>query len=95
LPQLKRLSGLYVKVAIDEDGWLSGTGMKPVTINDRVAVSWDYTDIFYTCRNKSLDNPISGGNDILDMIFRSRDRRNTYKLKEFIHKAGLVGIEVI
>ena len=92
MPQFKRLSGLYVKMAVDEGGWLFGIGMKPVTMNDRVAVSWDHTDIFYICRNKSLDNLISGGNNILDMIFRSRDRRNTYKIKEFIHKAGLVGV---
>ncbi len=67
-PQFDRVDGLDVKVTVDQNRWFAG-GMKPLTVNNRVAAGWKDTHAFNSRTLHSIGNPLGCSLDVAS-VFR-------------------------
>ncbi len=92
-PQIKRIGGLSIKVAVKQDGRFSG-GVQPFPIHYRVSPSGKDADPFNTGSSQPVGYPSRSALHISGVLRPGRDAGNTEKVQHLIQELGLVLLEI-
>ena len=92
-PQIQRVGGLHIVVAIAEHGWLAGR-MQPIGIDQRMTGGRDDLDILQTRAPQAFGDELSGALHIAFVLGQGADARNPDEFLQFIEQARAVLLNI-
>ncbi len=93
-PELERIDGLHVVVAVEEDGRRT-LGAEPVAIDDRVAGRFDEPDVVETDAAHLVCRPFGAAPDVAGVLRQRTDARNRQVRLQLFDVAVTVGVDEV